>query len=84
MEAVRQIYERVPATISIPPELHDRRVEVIILPLDQAEEPQPQNANQPVDAYGWPIGFFEETFGSLPDLPEREPQGEYEVRRELE
>ena len=84
MEAVRQIYEKIPATISIPPELHDRRVEVIILPLDQTEEPQPLGTNQPVDENGWPIGFFEETFGSLPDLPEREPQGEYEVRRELE
>jgi len=24
------------------------------------------------DANGWPIGFFEKTFGSIPDLPERE------------
>jgi hypothetical protein len=80
MEAVRQVYEKIPA--SIPPELRDRRVEVIILPLDQAEEPQ--ETSQPVDEYGWPLGFFEETFGSCPDLPDREPQGEYEVRRELE
>ena len=85
MEAVRQIYEKIPASISIPPELHDRRVEVIILPLDQAEEPQPQDASEPVDEYGWPIGFFEATAGCLADDPiERAPQGEYEVRRELE
>ena len=37
-----------------------------------------------VDANGWPIGFFEETAGSIPDLPEREHQGEYEERLELD
>ena len=53
---------------------------------------QPTNSNSKeepasetvVDANGWPIGFFEETAGSIPDFPEREPQGEYEVRLELE
>lgn len=33
------------------------------------------------DANGWPIGWFERTAGSIPDL-ERPPQGEYEVREE--
>ena len=28
---------------------------------------------------GWPEGFFERTFGSIPDL-EREPQGELQER----
>ncbi|MBU4224747.1 MAG: hypothetical protein KKC71_02860 [Chloroflexi bacterium] len=32
---------------------------------------------------GWPEGFFEKTFGSVPDFPLRESQGEYEVRDEL-
>ena len=33
---------------------------------------------------GWPPGFFEETYGSFSDQPlVREPQGEYEVREEL-
>lgn len=32
---------------------------------------------------GWPTGFFEQTFGSLPGLA-REPQGEYEARDPLE
>lgn len=32
----------------------------------------------------WPEGFFEKTFGSIPDFPLRESQGEYEVRNELE
>lgn len=45
------------------------------------EEPEFQTG---VDANGWPIGFFEQTSGSIPELPEREPQGEYEYRLKLE
>jgi hypothetical protein len=38
-----------------------------------------------VDALGWPLGFFEQTYGSLVDDPiERPPQGEYEVRELIE
>ena len=84
MDAIRQIYEKIPATITIPPELRERRVEVIILTLDQGEEKKQTDTNQAIDKNGWPIGFFEETFGSAPDLLMREPQGEYEIREELE
>lgn len=35
MEAIRQIYESLPNVISVPPEMRRRRVEVIILPLDE-------------------------------------------------
>lgn len=36
------------------------------------------------DSLGWPLGFFEETYGSLKDDPlERPPQGDFEVREEL-
>ena len=46
------------------------------------EEPASETA---VDAYGWPIGFFEETVGAFQGEPlVRESQGEYEVRLELE
>lgn len=41
------------------------------------------NDNQALDENDWPIGFFEETAGSIPDFPEREHQGEYEIRLEL-
>lgn len=35
--------------------------------------------------HGWPAGFFEGTYGSFSAEPlVREPQGEYEVREELE
>ena len=37
------------------------------------------------EAPGWPPGFFERTYGSLADDPmERPPQGDYEVRDEIE
>jgi hypothetical protein len=32
---------------------------------------------------GWPPGFFEQFAGCLPDLPDREPEGDYETRDEL-
>lgn len=71
MEAIRQIYERIPGTITIPPKFRDRRCEVIVLPLNQSEEKKLNET--PVDENGWPIGFFEATFGSVPDISEREP-----------
>ncbi len=76
----RTIYEVAPALVEVPLELRQRRVEVIILALD---EQSPNGNGGATDALGWPVGFFEETFGSIPDFPEREPQGEYEIRDEL-
>ena len=38
-----------------------------------------ETREEAVDDNGWPLGFFEETAGSCPDL-ERPPQGEYEIR----
>ena len=35
--------------------------------------------------HGWPSGFFEQTYGSFRDQPlVREPQGEYEIRDDLD
>lgn len=78
MQAIRQIYQDVPSVIhvSIPEALRHQTVEVIILPL---EEP----SQQETDTNGWPVGFFEQTFGSIPDLPDREWQGDYEEREPL-
>lgn len=77
MNAIREIYEKAPETIqiTIPDSLRHRRVEVLLIELDGASEA--------VDANGWPVGFFEQTFGSIPDFPERESQGEYEQREKL-
>lgn len=84
MEAIRQVYERLPETITIPPALRDRRVELILLPLD--EEPDVaalaaefgMKPEEVIDLHG--LRFA----GSIPDFPPRAPQGEYEVRQELE
>ena len=41
-------------------------------------------SSQATNANGWPVGFIEKTYGSIPDFPDREPQGEYEQRLEIE
>lgn len=80
MEASRQIYDELPSTIEIPAELRRRRAEVIILTL----EPElPTVSMDKLDENGWPVGYFD-IFGSVPDFPAREPQGEYDVRDLIE
>jgi len=71
MNFYRETIKNVPPTISIPKEFRNRAVEIIILPL--GEETENGDAVE-VDKNGYPIGFFDRTFGSLPDFPEREPQ----------
>lgn len=84
MDAIRQIYEKLPEVITVPAEMRDRRVEVILLPLE--EEPD-------VEALAAELGMKPEEIadphalrfaGCLPDFPPRGPQGEYPVRQELE
>ena len=78
MDFYRETIRNVPPTISVPPELRNRDVEVIILPIgDKAKNGDAVE----VDANGYPIGFFERTAGALADDPiERAPQGEYDIR----
>ena len=51
MEAIRQIYDSLPDVISVPAEMRRRKVEIIILPLDEneaetiSENPSPQFGN---------------------------------------
>lgn len=78
MQPIRQIYQDAPDSIIIPDELRHQPVEIIIWPLNQTTL-----STAETDANGWPIGFFEQTFGSIPDFPEREAQGEYEERESL-
>ena len=48
------------------------------------ESEREQLAQSP-EARGQPPGFFERTYGSLADDPiERPPQGDYEIRDEIE
>jgi len=61
--------------------IRDAEVEVILV-VNRASE---RNKAQPAKkAKRWPPGFFETTFGSIPDFPERAPQGDYETRDALE
>ncbi len=66
--------------LQIPVELKDVDVEVVVtmnpLIIDDLE--------RLAQANGWPPGFFKETFGCLPDFPEIEDEGDYEIREELE
>ena len=86
METLRQVYENSPdvITINVPEELRDRRVEVIVQPLD--EEP---TLEQLAARWGLKLEEVKDLHmlclaGSMPDFPPREPQGEYEVRREFD
>jgi hypothetical protein len=80
MNFYRETIKNVPPTISIPKEFRNRDVEIIILPLDEKAE---NGDAVETDANGYPIGFFEETTGSLPDFPEREPQPIQPDREEI-
>ena len=80
--SVRQIYEDMPSVLTIPETLQHKRVEVILLSLDEMESVKPKIA---LDENGWPIGFIEQTMGAWQGEPlERGNQGEYPVRLELE
>jgi hypothetical protein len=81
MNFYRQTIKNAPSVFSIPEELRNRDVEIIILPLD--EESNNREAVE-VDENGYPIGFFEATAGSLPDFPDREPQPVQSDREEIE
>lgn len=81
MNFYRETIKNAPSVISIPKEMRNRDVEIIILPLN--EEPENGSAGE-VDKNGYPIGFFEKTFGSLPDFPDREPQPIQPDREEIE
>jgi hypothetical protein len=79
MEAIRQIYECSPAVISVPPALRNRRIEIIIWPLDEEPVLPASNGDTELILDAGALEFA----GCLPDFPEREPQGEYEIREEL-
>lgn len=86
MEAIRQVYESSPdvITITVPEEMRARPVEVIVQPLE--EEP---TLEQMAARWGMKLEEVNDLHalrfaGSMPDFPPREPQGEYEVRREFD
>lgn len=63
--------------LEIPTDLADQDFEIVLVM-------QPLSS-KPVDAMGYPIGYFEKTYGSFADEPlERDQPTEFEVRDELE
>jgi hypothetical protein len=66
--------------VETPVNFRDADVDVVLV----VNAASAKNKAKPKKAKGWPPGFFERTFGSLPDFPERAPQGEYEIRDALE
>lgn len=63
--------------LELPTGLINRKLEVLIVM-------QPMN-DEPVDELGWPIGFFDRTYGALSDDPiERPVDLPPEVRDEIE
>jgi hypothetical protein len=81
MNYQRTIYEDAPKLIELPPALRHRRVEVIILALDEAE-----NGANGVGAsdQGWPADFVAQTAGQWAGAPlVREQPITYETRLDL-
>ena len=69
MNAVKQLYNDIPETITIPKEFIHQKGEIIIM-MDEPIQPKPKKS-------------LKDFFGSIPDFPERSPQGEYEKRENL-
>jgi hypothetical protein len=49
-------------SLKLPPSMADRHWEVLVV--FQAIE-----TTEELDALGWPVGFFDHTYGSLADMP---------------
>ena len=77
MFAVRQIVDDPQDFIAVPPEMRHRKTEVIFISLDETKSLLPTNDGQPVSGLASLAGCWE---GEL----ERPPQGEYEIREELD
>jgi hypothetical protein len=75
MQAVREIQtaESSKISVDIPSVFLHRKVEIIVIPLEEVSAPT------------WPVGFFELTAGSFADQPlVREDQGTYELRNAIQ
>lgn len=80
MNHYRRVYEDMPDVVVVPPELRRRRVEVILLPLDETAESAGKTESQ-----GWSKDFFERTAGRWSGAPiVRESPGNYDAREEMD
>jgi hypothetical protein len=68
---------------------HDGRLHLTLqvgvpdIDVDVVVSIQPVKTSANLDENGWPIGYFDQIAGSMPNL-ERGPQGEFETRFPLE
>jgi hypothetical protein len=60
--------------VEMPAKFRDSEVDVVLVVNPVTKETKK----------GWPPGFIERFAGSMPDLPARSAQGDYEVRDQLE
>jgi hypothetical protein len=64
--------------LCVPVGVSDTDVDVVVVV-------QPCTANSKTASNGWPLGFFEQTYGGFVEHPlERGEQGQFEVRDSLE
>lgn len=78
MQALRKIVEvsGTSLTVQLPADWHLTKAEVIVLPVGD-EETQSESRES------WEA-FVKRTMGSIPDFPDRFPQGEYEIRQNFD
>lgn len=81
MDIYKETIRNAPPFVPIPKELRNRDIEITIVPLNEKVE---NGDAVEVDKNGYPLGFFERTFGILPDFPDREPQPIQPDREEIE
>ena len=62
----RKIFESMPATITVPVELRNQRVEVLLLPLEAESSQENRSGDDELD---WPDGFIERTAGKWAGTP---------------
>jgi hypothetical protein len=78
MQALRRIVDISGSTLTVqlPADWNVTKAEVIVLPLgDETERTESRES--------WEA-FVKRTMGSIPDFPDRLPQGEYEIRRSFD
>ncbi len=92
MEVVYQVYEKIPETIAVPENLWGGHVKVTLQKIEPLPEPL-QTLDVDLEAKAASLGLKLEDvkdlhalrfMGCLPDFPPRAPQGEYEIRPELD
>ncbi|OGU42582.1 MAG: hypothetical protein A2X61_17135 [Ignavibacteria bacterium GWB2_35_12] len=66
MNVVKTIYEDLPETVKIPKEFIHKKAEMILLIDDKSSQKNEKKLS--------------DFFGSIPDFPERDEQGNFEIR----